>query len=192
MASLFTVTTLLISVPVAEMMFVYIATLYGGGSITLTATPMLWALAFIAEFLIGGVTGIFLGAAGDIYFHDTYFVIARTFTTRSSPSPSSRPSRPSVPIGSPKMFGKMMDERLGKIHFWITIILGERHLHPAVLHRAAATTGVFTTMATSRAGPAGPPEPVHPGHHVAVGADLRFRSSSSGTTSSESLRSGPG
>ncbi len=55
MANIFTVTTLLISVPIAEMCFVYIATLYGG-SITL-ATPMLWALAFIGEFLIGGVTG---------------------------------------------------------------------------------------------------------------------------------------
>ena len=44
--------------PIAEMMFVYVATLYGG-SISLT-TPMLWALSFIATFLIGGVTGIFL------------------------------------------------------------------------------------------------------------------------------------
>ena len=75
MANIFTVTTLIISIPIAEMMFVYIATLYGG-SITLT-TPMLWALSFIGEFLIGGVTGIFLGASGaDIYFHDTYFVLA--------------------------------------------------------------------------------------------------------------------
>src|SRR4030095_14678824 len=75
MANLFTVTTLIISVPIAEMVFVYIATLYGG-SIRL-ATPMLWALSFVAEFLIGGVTGIFLGAAGsDIYLHDTYFVLA--------------------------------------------------------------------------------------------------------------------
>ena len=57
------------------MMFVYIATLYGG-SIRFTV-PMLWALAFLVEFLIGGVTGIFLGASGaDIYFHDTYFVLA--------------------------------------------------------------------------------------------------------------------
>src|SRR5262245_6574293 len=71
MAHIFTVTTLLISIPIAEMMFIYIATLYGG-SISFT-TPMLWALAFIGEFLIGGVTGIFLGASGaDVYFHDTY------------------------------------------------------------------------------------------------------------------------
>jgi cytochrome c oxidase subunit I len=75
MANVFSVTTLLISVPIAEMSFVYIATLYGG-SIRFT-TAMLFALSFLAEFLIGGVTGIFLGASGaDIYFHDTYFVIA--------------------------------------------------------------------------------------------------------------------
>src|SRR5262249_43756355 len=75
MANIFTVTTLIISIPVAEMVFVYIATLYGA-SIRLT-TPMLWGLSFIGEFLMGGVTGIFLGASGaDIYFHDTYFVLA--------------------------------------------------------------------------------------------------------------------
>ena len=119
MANIFTVTTLLISVPIAEMMFVYIATLYGG-SITLT-TPMLWALAFIAEFLIGGVTGIFLGASGaDIYLHDTYFVLAHFHYTFF----------PIAIIGTfagvtfwfPKMFGRMMNETLGKIHFWVTII----------------------------------------------------------------------
>ncbi|MGE0159600.1 MAG: cbb3-type cytochrome c oxidase subunit I [Gemmatimonadales bacterium] len=119
MANVFTVTTLLISVPIAELVFVIIATLYGG-SITLT-TPMLWALAFIAEFLIGGVTGIFLGASGaDIYFHDTYFVLAHFHYTFF----------PIAIIGTfaaftywfPKMFGKMMNDTLGKIHFWGTII----------------------------------------------------------------------
>ncbi len=119
MANIFTVTTLLISIPIAEMCFIYIATLYGG-SIRFT-TPMLWALAFVAEFLIGGVTGIFLGASGaDIYFHDTYFVLAHFHYTFF----------PIAIIGSfagftywfPKMFGKMMNETLGKIHFWGTVI----------------------------------------------------------------------
>jgi len=119
MANIFTVTTLLISIPIAEMCFIYIATLYGG-SIRLT-TPMLWALAFVAEFLIGGVTGIFLGASGaDIYFHDTYFVLAHFHYTFF----------PIAIIGTfagftfwfPKMFGKMMNDTLGKIHFWGTII----------------------------------------------------------------------
>jgi cytochrome c oxidase subunit 1 len=119
MANIFTVTTLLISIPIAEMLFIYIATLYGG-SIRLT-TPMLWALAFVVEFLIGGVTGIFLGASGaDIYFHDTYFVLAHFHYTFF----------PIAIIGAfagftywfPKMFGKMMNETLGKIHFWGTVI----------------------------------------------------------------------
>ncbi len=119
MANVFTVTTLLISVPIAEMMFVYIATLYGG-SITLS-TPMLWALAFIFEFLIGGITGIFLGASGnDIFLHDTYFVLAHFHYT----------FYPIAIIGTfagftfwfPKMFGRMMNDGLGKLHFWLTVI----------------------------------------------------------------------
>jgi len=119
MANIFTVTTVLISVPLAEMMFVFIATLYGG-SIRLT-TPMLWAMSFIATFLLGGVTGIFLGASGaDIYFHDTYFVLAHFHYT----------FYPIAIIGTmagvthwfPKMFGRQLNEFWGRVHFWVTII----------------------------------------------------------------------
>jgi cytochrome c oxidase subunit 1 len=119
MANIFTITTLLISIPIAELIFVIIATLYGG-SIRLT-TPMLWALAFIAAFMIGGVTGIYLGASGsDVFLHDTYFVLAHFHYTFF----------PIAIIGGfaaftywfPKMFGRMLDERLGKIHFWGTFI----------------------------------------------------------------------
>jgi cytochrome c oxidase subunit I len=119
MANLFTITTVLISIPIAEMCFVYIATLYKG-SIELT-TAMLFALSFLGEFFLGGVTGIFLGSSGsDLYLHDSYFVIAHFHYTF-------------VPIAIiglfagfyfwfPKMFGRMLDETLGKIHFWGTII----------------------------------------------------------------------
>jgi len=119
MANIFSVTTLLISIPIAEMLFVYIATLYGG-SIQFTSA-MLFAISFLVAFLVGGVTGIFLGASGsDIYLHDTYFVLAHFHYTF-------------VPIAIlavfagiyywyPKMFGRMMSEFWGKVHFWGTMI----------------------------------------------------------------------
>jgi cytochrome c oxidase subunit 1 len=119
MANVFTVTTVLISIPIAEMCFVYIATLYGG-SITFS-TPMLWALAFLGEFLVGGVTGIYLGASGlDVYFHDTYFVVAHfhyTFFPIAIIAVFS-----GVTFWFPKMFGRMMNDFWGKVHFWGTII----------------------------------------------------------------------
>ncbi len=119
MANVFTVTTVLISVPIAEMCFLYIATLYGG-SIRLSV-PMLWALGFLAEFLIGGATGIYLGASGaDIFFHDTYFVVAHfhyTFFPIAIIAVFA-----GITFWFPKMFGRHLNETVGKIHFWGTII----------------------------------------------------------------------
>lgn len=115
----FSVTTILISVPFAVMMFAMIATLWGG-SITFP-TPMLFALGVLFVFLLGGLTGLFLGSAPvDIYLHDTYFVVAHFHYTFFS----------SVFFGGfagiyfwfPKMYGRMMNETLGKIHFWLTFV----------------------------------------------------------------------
>ncbi len=118
-ANIFTVTTVLISIPIAELVFVFIATLYRG-SIRFTV-PMLWALAFIAEFLFGGVTGIFLGSSGsDIYLHDTYFVLSHfhyTFFPIAIIAVFA-----GLTYWFPKMFGRHLSETAGKIHFWITVV----------------------------------------------------------------------
>jgi cytochrome c oxidase subunit 1 len=119
MASFFSITTIIISIPFAVIVFAYIATLFRG-SITLT-TPMLWALGFIAEFLIGGVTGIFLGSSAfDIYAHDTYFVVAH-FHYALFPTVIFG-GMTAITFWFPKFTGKMMVPILGKIHFWFTTI----------------------------------------------------------------------
>jgi cytochrome c oxidase subunit 1 len=115
----FSITTIIISVPFALVIFSIIATLWGA-SMSFT-TPMLFALGTLGVFIFGGLTGIFNGSAPvDIYIHDTYFVVAHFHTTLIS----------SVFFGGfaglyfwfPKMFGRMMSEALGKIHFWLTFV----------------------------------------------------------------------
>ena len=115
----FSLTTILISVPFAILVFAMIATLWGG-SIQF-ATPMLYALGFVAMFIVGGLTGIFNGSApANIQVHATYFVVGHFHYTLLS----------GIFFGGfagiyfwfPKMFGRMMNERLGKTHFWLTLI----------------------------------------------------------------------
>ncbi len=119
LATPFSITTILISVPFAIIVFAMIATLWRG-SIRFP-TPMLYALGTLAVFIVGGLTGIFNGSApADIYIHDTYFVVSHFHYTLFS----------AVVFGGfagiyywfPKMFGRMMNETLGKIHFWLTFI----------------------------------------------------------------------
>ena len=119
LATPFSLTTILISVPFAVSMFAFIGTLFGG-SIQFTSA-MLFAAGMIATFLLGGVTGIINGsAAADIYVHDTYFVVAHFHYTLF----------PIVFLGSfaglyhwfPKMFGRMLNEPLGKLHFVGTFV----------------------------------------------------------------------
>ncbi len=120
LATPFSVTTILISVPFVIIVFAMVATLWGG-LITLE-TPMLFALGGLASFLLGGVTGIFLGSeTTDIYLHATYFVVAHFHYTMFPVTFFA--GFAGLYYWYPKMFGRMMNERLGKIHFWLTFVL---------------------------------------------------------------------
>jgi len=91
-----------------------------GGRIELSAA-MLFAVGGLATFIIGGVTGIFLGSAGlDVYLHGTYFVVAHFHYTLMPLAFFG--GFAGVYFWFPKMFGRMMNETLGKIHFLFTFI----------------------------------------------------------------------
>jgi len=119
LAEPFSVTTVAISIPFAVMLFAMIATLWRAQIVLSTA--MLFALGALANFLVGGVTGIPLGTdASDIYLHDTYFVVAHFHNTLV-------PTAGIAALGGlyywfPKMFGRMMNETWGKVHFIFTWI----------------------------------------------------------------------
>jgi len=115
----FSFTTILISVPIALIVFSMILTLWRG-SIRF-ATPMLWALAFVVMFITGGLTGIVLGSApANIQVHGTYFVVAHFHTVLLSVVIFG--SFTAIYYWFPKMFGRMMNVPLGNLHFWLTLI----------------------------------------------------------------------
>ena len=119
LASLFVTTTLTISVPAVAILTCLLMSLRGG-SIRFN-TPMLFALAFLPMFAIGGLTGLPLGfAPTDLHLHDTYYVIGHFHYVVA-------PGSLIALLGGtyywyPKMFGRRMSEKLGKIHFWMTVI----------------------------------------------------------------------
>ena len=111
--------TMLIAVPTGVKFFNWIGTMWRG-SLTFE-TPMIWAIGFLVTFLFGGLTGIILASPPlDFHLSDSYFVVAHFHY---------------VVFGTvvfamfggfyfwwPKLTGRMLDERLGKIHFWMTFI----------------------------------------------------------------------
>lgn len=119
LGSIFMLLTLIIAVPSAVKAFNYITTLWQGNIIF---TPgMLFSIGLVSVFISGGVTGIILGnAALDVQLHDTYFVVAHFHLVMGSASFFGFMA--GVYHWFPKMFGRMMDEKLGYVHFWMTFL----------------------------------------------------------------------
>ncbi|MEX2593436.1 MAG: cbb3-type cytochrome c oxidase subunit I [Anditalea sp.] len=119
LGSIFMFLTLIIAVPSAVKVFNYLTTLWRGNLIFTPA--MLFSIGMVSFFISGGLTGIFLGnSAIDIQLHDTYFVVAHFHLVMGSASFFG------MLAGTyhwfPKMFGRMMDNKLGYIHFWLTFV----------------------------------------------------------------------
>lgn len=117
LGGVFMITTLIIAVPSAVKTFNYLATLWRGN---LRFTPaMLFAIGLVSFFISGGLTGIFLGnAALDINLHDTYFVVAHFHLVMGSAAIFGMMA--GVYHWYPKMFGRLMNVKLGYFHFWLT------------------------------------------------------------------------
>ena len=115
----FATTTLIIAVPTAIKVYNWVLTLWKG-NIHLTV-PMLFAIGFIFTFINGGLTGLFLGnVAVDLPLSDTYFVVAH-FHMVMGVSPILVVFA-AVYHWYPKITGRMFDEKLGKLHFWLTFL----------------------------------------------------------------------
>lgn len=118
-ANIFVLFTLVIAVPSAVKVFNWIATIWGG-SVRFNSAS-LFAIGFVSMFISGGLTGIFLGnAAVDIQQHDTYFVVAHFHVVMGVAAFFGMFS--GIYHWFPRMFGRFMNETLGKIHFWGTMI----------------------------------------------------------------------
>jgi cytochrome c oxidase subunit I len=141
--------TMLISIPSAIFFANWLGTLWKG-SIRFDS-PMLFSLGVVFVFGLGGLTGLYLASTSiDLYLHDTYFVVGHFHYTMAA----------SVLLGGfagtyfwfPKMFGRMMDERLAKIHFWTTMIplngifMGMMMVGYAGMHRRLYNPFVYEFM----------------------------------------------
>ena len=119
LGSVFTFTTLLIAIPSAVKVFNYLVTLWRGN---IRFSPaMLFAIAFVSTFITGGLTGLILGdSALDINVHDTYFVVGHFHIVMGLSAIYGMFA--GVYHWFPKMYGKMMNKKLGYLHFWVTFI----------------------------------------------------------------------
>jgi len=111
--------TVMIAVPTAVKVFNWTATMWRG-SMTFE-TPMLWAIAFVFLFTIGGFTGLMMGVApADMQYHDTYFIVAHFHYVLVTGALFAIIA--AAYYWLPKWTGHMVDEKLGRIHFWWSVI----------------------------------------------------------------------
>src|SRR5688572_6391579 len=155
-STFFQTTTMIISIPSVIILTALFLSLWGG-SIRFN-TPMLFALAFLPMFGIGGLTGLPLGFnASDILLHDTYYVIAH-FHYVVAPG-TIFALFAGIYYWYPKMTGRMMSETLGKIHFWLSLIFMNLVFQPmfaqgmaGMLRRMADGGANYSSAANSQAG----------------------------------------
>jgi cytochrome c oxidase subunit 1 len=118
-AIFFSLVTFLVAIPTAIKVFNWVSTMYKG-SISFT-TPMLYAMAFVFLFMIAGTTGIYLAMLGvDVYYHDTYFVVAHFHYTIQGGAVIGLIA--ALHFWFPKMSGKMYNETLSKLAFAMVFI----------------------------------------------------------------------
>ena len=119
LGSIFMFLTLIIAVPSSVKAFNYITTLWRGN---IRFTPgMLFSIGLVSFFISGGVTGLILGnSALDIQLHDTYFVVAHFHLVMGASSAFGLLA--GIYHWFPKFFGRLMNEKLGYVHFWLTFI----------------------------------------------------------------------
>jgi cytochrome c oxidase subunit 1 len=123
----FMVATMLIAMPSAVKVFNWLGTIWGG-KIQFT-TPMLFALSFVSMFIIGGLSGIFMAATPvDIFIHDTYFIVAHFHYVLFAGTAMGVFG--AIYFWFPKMFGRMMNDGWGKVHFLLTFIFLNGTFYP--------------------------------------------------------------